>query len=106
MMAIIESFEHKLARLVDRSARLKNRIQVLEEDNETLRSTVREQEKQIKQFHKKQPSAKQSFTNSKEFGKIVVNNLADTAASAELKQRLDEYIREIERCIEHLSTLS
>lgn len=106
MMAVVESFERKVARIIDHSAKLTNRVYALEEDNSRLRKTIREQEKLIKQLQKKQPTTKQSFTNSKEFGKIVVNNLADTATSTELTQRLDEYIREIERCIEHLSTLS
>ena len=106
LFANIDSFEHKVAQLVGHVTRLSNRIKSLEDDNTNLRSTIRDQEKQIKELQKKQPGTKQSFTNSKEFGKIVVNNLADTATSTEIKQRLDEYIQEIERCIEYLSTLS
>ncbi len=106
LVAFVESFEHKVARLADHAERLSERIKDLEDENKRLARVNREQDKLIKQLQKKQPSAQPHFPNSKDFGKIVVNNLADTAASAEFKKRLDEYIREIERCIEHLSNMS
>jgi hypothetical protein len=47
-----------------------------------------------------------AFTKSKDFGKLVSSNLPDAVAREEVKQKLDEYIRDLDRCITHLSTLS
>ncbi|GAB4051657.1 hypothetical protein [Spirosoma litoris] len=55
---------------------------------------------------KKPPIQEKNTPNSKDSGIIVQDNLSDIDTNAELKQQLDEYIREIERYIAHLSSLS
>ena len=87
----------------------RKRIDKLQEDNARLQQKNREQEselKELKQLQKKQANSEKSTLKSKDFGKIVNNNLSGTDTNAELKQQLDEYIRELERCIAHLSSLS
>jgi multidrug resistance efflux pump len=87
----------------------RKRIDKLQEDNTRLQQKNREQEselKELKQLQKKQAISEKSTSKSKDFGKIVNNNLSGTDTNTELKQQLDEYIRELERCIAHLSSLS
>ena len=87
----------------------KKRVEELQEKNKTLSKKNKEQEdelKELKQTPKKQTNSEKITSKSKDFGKIVGNNLSGTDTNAELKQQLDEYIRELERCIAHLSSLS
>ncbi|MDB5243318.1 MAG: hypothetical protein JWP57_3943 [Spirosoma sp.] len=87
----------------------RKQVEKLQEDNLRLQQKNRDQEaelKEVKQLHKKQANSEKSLLKSKDFGKIVNNNLSGTDTTTELKQQLDEYIRELERCIAHLSSLS
>ena len=84
----------------------RERISELQEANETLHKKNREQEAELKELQKKQSNSQKIASKSKDFGKIVRDNLSATDTNAELKQQLDEYIRELERCIAHLSKLS
>ena len=84
----------------------KEQLKSLQEEIRTLRKKNREQEAELKQLNKKQSNSEKIASKSKDFGKIVNNNLSGTDTNAELKQQLDEYIQELERCIAHLSSLS
>lgn len=84
----------------------KKRVEELQEENRTLTKKNREQEAEVKQLQKKWSNSEKIAAKSKDFGKIVSNNLSGTDTNAQLKQQLDEYIRELERCIAHLSSLS
>jgi predicted nuclease with TOPRIM domain len=84
----------------------KEELKLIQEENRSLRKKNREQEAEIKQLNKKQSNSEKITSKSKDFGKIVNNNLSGTDTNAELKQQLDEYIQELERCIAHLSSLS
>jgi len=87
----------------------RKRVEKLQEDNIRLQQKNRDQEtelRELKQLQKKQANSEKTTSKSKDFGKIVNNNLSGTDTNAELKQQLDEYIRELERCIAHLSSLS
>ena len=81
-------------------------MEELQDTNKELRIKNREQEAALKELEKKQSDLEKNASKSKDFGKIVSNNLSGTDTNAELKQQLDEYIRELERCIAHLSSLS
>lgn len=84
----------------------------LQDENKTLLATIRDYERQLKEAKelkevpKKPAQLPQIVINPKEIVKIVSDNPANTVSNAELKQKLDEYIQEIDRCIAHLSTLS
>lgn len=87
----------------------RKRVEKLQEEVKTLQQKNRDQEaelKEVKQLQKKQANSEKNTVKSKDFGKIVNNNLSGTDTNTELKQQLDEYIRELERCIAHLSSLS
>ena len=81
-------------------------MEELQNANKDLRQKIRDQEAELKELQKKQSDSEKIAAKSKDFVKIVSNNLSGTDTNAELKQQLDEYIRELERCIDHLSNLS
>lgn len=84
----------------------KRQVERLEEENSTLLKKNREQDTKLKELQKKLVNSEKNAPKSKDFGKIVQDNLSLTDTNAELKQQLDEYIRDLERCIAHLSSLS
>ena len=84
----------------------RERVTELQSANKELLKKNREQETEVKQLQKKLSDSEKIAAKSKDFGKIVSNNLSGTDTTAELKQQLDEYIRELERCIAYLSSLS
>jgi predicted nucleic acid-binding Zn-ribbon protein len=106
LFVLLEDFEHKIFDLTERIAQQRQRTEQLERENEDLQNTIREQQNQLKQQQKKAVDTPPSFTKSKDFGKLVSSNLPDAVAREEVKQKLDEYIRDLDRCIAHLSTLS
>jgi predicted nucleic acid-binding Zn-ribbon protein len=103
---LFDRLEQKITYLQEHSAQLNSMVQKLEREKDALQVTISEQRGKIKELEKKAVGDKQTFTKSSKFGKIVKDNLADTADHTELKEKLDEYIREIEHLIAHLSTLS
>ncbi len=103
---MLEDFEHKVFDLTERLAQQKQRIEQLERDNADHLETIRKQQNQSKQQLKKEVESPPAFTKSKDLSKLVSSNLPDAVAREEVKQKLDEYIRDIDRCIAHLSTLS
>jgi uncharacterized coiled-coil protein SlyX len=106
LFVLLEDFEHKVFDLTERLAQQKQRIEQLERENADQQNTIREQQNQLKQQQKKAADSQPSFTKSKDFGKLVSSNLPDAVAREEVKQKLDEYIQDLDRCIAHLSTLS
>ena len=106
LFVAIQKLERKVGLMKRAYETTKERVQELQESNTTLRQKNREQEAELKQLQKKQSDSEKIASKSKDFGKIVENNLSGTDTNAELKQQLDEYIRELERCIAHLSSLS
>ncbi|GAB3492881.1 hypothetical protein GCM10027341_07530 [Spirosoma knui] len=106
IIAVIEQLERKIGLLKGVCDDAKKRIEQLERQNTVLQEQIKEQQTQAKQLQKKQSNSEKKMPKSIDFGIIVNNNLSGTDTNAELKQQLDEYIREIERCIAHLSSLS
>ncbi|WP_019990768.1 hypothetical protein [Rudanella lutea] len=103
---LFDRLEQKITYLQDHANQLSVLVDQLEHEKKSLQSTIQEQRNRIKELEKKPVSDKQTFTKSAKIGKIVKDNLAPTADHTELKRKLDEYIREIEQLIAHLSTLS
>ncbi len=102
----IDSFEKRLTRLTDQATTAAARISELEKENGTLLQENQKQQTELKQLRKKQTNPTQSLPKSKEVSKLVKDNLTATVTNAELKQQLDEYIRNIDRVVAHLSALS
>ncbi|MEZ0486912.1 hypothetical protein [Fibrella aquatica] len=106
LFVLLEDFEHKVFDLTERLAQQRQRIEQLERENADHQKTIREHQEQLKRHQKKGVDSPPAFTKSKDFGKLVSSNLPDAVAREEVKQKLDEYIRDLDRCITHLSTLS
>ncbi|MBD2700634.1 hypothetical protein IC229_08305 [Spirosoma sp. BT702] len=106
IIALVERFEHKLERLKNLYADAKWQIKQLEDENKSLNKDLRAQQQLVRELQKKPAVSEKNTPKSKDSSIIVKDNLSNTDTNARLKQQLDEYIRELERCIAHLSSLS
>ena len=106
LIVLIERLEHKLDLLKGLYTDAKSQIEQLERDNDDLQSSLKAQQEQVRDLQKKVDETNKNTAISKVSGIIVKDNLSDTDTNAKLKQQLDEYIRELDRCITHLSSLS
>jgi regulator of replication initiation timing len=97
------SLEKKLRGLVDNYVEIKEQLEEAKLDNENLRRSLSEAQKENQELQKKLNQQIKNFKKSDKFTKIAVNNLKSTGNTAELKEKLDEYILEIEKCISQLS---
>ncbi|MDH5474260.1 MAG: hypothetical protein OEX22_01065 [Cyclobacteriaceae bacterium] len=87
----LSSLERKLKLLVIAYETATNEIQQLRNEKTELKNLLKTKEDQLV-----------NFQNQIKIGKIV-ESIDVGGDSSELKERIDEYIREIDRCIEHLS---
>ncbi|GAB3779435.1 hypothetical protein GCM10028818_29960 [Spirosoma horti] len=106
IIALVERFEHKLKQLTRVYTDTQKQVEQLELENSALQESLRKEQELVRQLRKKPVIPEKNTPKSKDVGIIVKDNLSETDTNAELKQQLDEYIRELERCIAHLSSLS
>jgi len=92
LKAQLTSLERKMKLLINDYQQAKTEVEQLQLENASLKSNVQDKEEQIN-----------SFQNTIKIGKIVGSLDAEEGNSSQLKNRVDEYIREIDKCIEHLS---
>ena len=88
----LNGLERKLLVLVNDHKNLKEELKALKAENHELRSAMRARDEQISGFH-----------NQLKITKIVDNLHPEDGSVSELKKKVDEYIREIDKCIAHLS---
>jgi hypothetical protein len=88
----LSGLERKLLVLVNEHKSLKEDVKALKLENSELKSAVRTRDEQISGFH-----------NQLKITKIVDNLHPEDGSVSELKKKVDEYIREIDKCIAHLS---
>ncbi len=103
---ILERFiilERKLKSLASSYAALKVEFDETKIENETLRQNLFDSQKENQELQKNLNQQIKNFKKSDKFTKIAVNNLKSTGNTADLKEKLDEYILEIEKCINQLS---
>ncbi len=103
---MVEQLEHKVGLLKGAYDDAHHQIAQLKIENFALNERLKEKQNQLKELRKKPSVSEKNTPKSKDIGIIVKDNLLKTDTIAELKQQLDEYIRELERCIAHLSSLS
>lgn len=106
IFGLIERLERKIKFLKDVCDTAQKRVKELEETNATLQTKLQEKRTEVNELREKHVISEKNTAYSKDVGIIVKDNLSDTDTNAELKQQLDEYIRELERCITYLSSLS
>lgn len=105
IIALVERVEHKFELLKELYADAQKQIEQLERENNSLQESLKAEQNLVKELQKKQVNLENTTSNSRDVG-IIVDNLSKTDTNADLKQQLDEYIRDLERCIAHLSSLS
>ena len=88
----LSGLERKLMVLVNEHKNLKEEMKSLKAENQSLKSSVRARDEQIAGFH-----------NQLKITKLVDNLNPEDGSVLELKKKVDEYIREIDKCIAHLS---
>ena len=104
----LESLEGKVRQLVISHEKLKLQLKEANQENEALKATVKQQGEEIKRMtaealQKKATGNLNNFQNQDKITKIVALTLADKDHTSELKEKLNEYIRDIEQCIAQLS---
>ncbi len=92
LKANLSGLERKLLVLVSEHRNLKEEIKALKGENQELKEAVRLRDEQITGFH-----------NQLKITKIVDNLHPEDGSVSELRKKVDEYIREIDKCIAHLS---
>ena len=106
LWALIDQLQGNIVQLKEEVRTAQRSIEKLQRERREAKSELVLKEREIKKLEKKLADSKKKPSKSKEFGKIVSNNLSATDPNTELKQQLDEYIRTLDRCITHWSNLS
>lgn len=88
----LSGLERKILVLVNEHKNLKEEVKSMKSENQELRAAIRARDEQITGFH-----------NQLKITKIVDNLNPEDGSVLELKKKVDEYIREIDKCIVHLS---
>src|SRR5687767_6705818 len=88
----LSGLERKLLVLVNEHKSLKEELKALKIENQELKSGIRKRDEQIAGFH-----------NQLKITKIVDNLHPEDGSVSDLKKKVDDYIREIDKCIAHLS---
>ena len=88
----LSSLERKVSLLLDKHKNIKDELVMLREENSELRSVLKQKEEQV-----------DSFQNQIKISKIVSEIDSDGKYATELKSKIDDYIKEIDKCILHLS---
>ena len=86
------ALERKLTLLISEYKSLKEDVIQLKDENENLKGIIEASKNQIK-----------NFQNKINISKIVDNVAVEDKNTAELKKTIDNYIREIDKCIAYLS---
>ena len=87
----LQQIESKLRKLLDRYTEVQQRLTSAQEEIKLLETQLDEKDQQIK-----------NFQNQENIVKIVDTIAGNPANSTELKLKLNEYIREIDKCIAYL----
>jgi hypothetical protein len=88
----LSGLERKILVLIGEHKALKDEVKSLKLENHDLKSSLKGRDDQLL-----------NFKNQIKITKIVDNINPDDGSVSELKKKVDEYIREIDKCIAHLS---
>ena len=98
----LSDVEKKLEILINHKEKLTWSISELQRENAELRAANAKLTEESKEIRKKYTSLEKDFNKSKSFAKLVTSKLTPTGAIAELKESVERYIQEIDKCIELL----
>jgi regulator of replication initiation timing len=99
----LQSLEEKVLQLIASCDILKIKLEEARQENIELKVVIRKQGEEMKALQKKQVEKANHFHNQDKISKIVELTFADKDNPNGLKEKLDEYIREIDQCITLLS---
>lgn len=88
----LATLERKLRLLLNEHQNLQLEVSRLQEENGEMKNILRAKDEQV-----------EGFKNKVTINKIASSVTADEGESAEIKQKLSEYIKKIDLCIAHLS---
>ncbi len=88
----LTSLERKLSLLINEHRSLKEQIRIQKEENSELKAVLTEKQEQLREFQ-----------NKAKISKLVSSIGADKSDTADLRRKLDDYIKEIDNCIAFLS---
>jgi len=88
----LNGLERKILVLLNEHKTLKDEMKGLKLENHELRGDLKKRDEQLS-----------NFKNQIKITKIVDNINPEDGSASELKRKVDEYIREIDKCIAHLS---
>jgi predicted RNase H-like nuclease (RuvC/YqgF family) len=92
LKANLNGLERKIIMLLNEHKSLKEEIKSLKVENQELKSAIKARDEQV--MH---------FKNQIKISKIVDNIHPEDGSNLELKKKVEEYIREIDKCIAYLS---
>ena len=98
----LSDLERKLEILINTKENLSWSVSELQRENAELRLSNIKLREEAKETKKKYSSLEKDFNKSKSFAKIVTSKLTPTDGLAELKDSVERYIQEIDKCIELL----
>ena len=87
----LDSIESKLSKLIARYHQVQAERDKAQREIVELHTVIHKKDEEIKNFH-----------NQDNIAKIVNTIAADAANATELKLKINEYIREIDKCIAYL----
>jgi regulator of replication initiation timing len=88
----LSGLERKLLVLLNEHKTLKDELKSLQLENHELKADVKKRDEQLSHFK-----------NQIKITKIVDHINPEDGSISELKRKVDEYIREIDKCIAHVS---
>lgn len=88
----LNALERKVQLLLSEYQNAKNELNVLKSENQELRSALKQKDERIKDFQ-----------NQDKISKIVGSIGKSEEETSEMKGKIDEYIKEIDKCILHLT---
>jgi regulator of replication initiation timing len=103
IFARLNTLEEKLKVLAENYVAVKTAFEEAKDENENLKKVLNDTLKDNQDLQKKINQQEKNFKKSDKFTKIAVSNLKSTGNPVQLKEKLDEYILEIEKCINQLS---
>ena len=88
----LNGLERKMVVLINDHKSLKHEVNSLKSENSDLKQSLRQREDQLT-----------GFRNQIKITKIADNIHPEDGSVSELRKTVDDYIREIDKCIAHLS---
>ena len=89
----------ELQRLERLANQVTRKIQLMEQENAALRQELAE----VQKLAREREESLEHFKNQIKISKIVNNIPVESKASAELKDRINNYIKEIDKIVDYLS---